>query len=51
MKKTIFLIGYKGSGKSRIGRELSEVISYNFYDLDNLLSGFQISDLIVRIVK
>ncbi len=39
MKKTIFLIGYMGSGKSRIGRELSEVISYNFYDLDNFISA------------
>ena len=24
MKKTIFLIGYMGSGKSRIGKELSD---------------------------
>ena len=39
MKKTIFLIGYMGSGKSRIGKELSRSISYTFYDLDNFISA------------
>ena len=34
MKKTIFLIGYMGSGKSVIGKELSKRILYTFYDLD-----------------
>ena len=38
MKKTIFLIGYMGSGKSRLGRELSNTISYSFYDLDNFIT-------------
>jgi len=37
MKKTIFLIGYMGSGKSRIGKELSNSISYSFYDLDKVI--------------
>ncbi len=37
MKKTIFLIGYMGSGKSLIGKELSDTISYNFYDLDKFI--------------
>ncbi len=37
MKRTIFLIGYMGSGKSRIGKELSDKISYNFYDLDKFI--------------
>jgi len=39
MKKTIFLIGYMGSGKSRIGKDLSDAISYSFYDLDNFISA------------
>ena len=39
MKKTIFLIGYMGSGKSRIGKDLSNAISYSFYDLDNFISA------------
>ena len=38
MKKTIFLIGYMGSGKSVIGRNLSKAISYTFYDLDNFIT-------------
>ena len=39
MNKTIFLIGYMGSGKSRIGKELSSTILYNFYDLDNFITA------------
>jgi len=38
MKKTIFLIGYMGSGKSVIGKTLSKVVLYNFYDLDNYIT-------------
>ena len=38
MKKTIFLIGYMGSGKSVIGRNLSKAISYTFHDLDNFIT-------------
>ena len=34
MKRTIFLIGYMGSGKSVIGKKLSKRILYTFYDLD-----------------
>ena len=38
MKKTIFLIGYMGSGKSVIGKKLSNSILYSFYDLDNFIT-------------
>lgn len=31
----IYLIGYMASGKSRLGRELSEKIGYDFHDLDD----------------
>lgn len=34
---TIFLIGYMGSGKTLVGRSLSESINYNFYDLDKYI--------------
>jgi len=30
----IFLIGYMGSGKSTVGKLLSEELNHNFYDLD-----------------
>jgi shikimate kinase len=33
----IVLLGYMGSGKSIIGRKLSEKLHYNFYDLDDLI--------------
>jgi len=48
MKKTIFLIGYMGSGKSRLGKNLSNSISYSFYDLDNFITtneGATISEI------
>ncbi|WP_298246365.1 shikimate kinase [uncultured Christiangramia sp.] len=31
----IFLIGYMGSGKSTVGKLLSEELNHKFYDLDN----------------
>ncbi|WP_185869222.1 shikimate kinase [Blattabacterium cuenoti] len=33
----ITLIGYMGSGKTSIGERLSQIINYNFYDLDSIL--------------
>ena len=33
----IFLIGYMGSGKSSVGKKLSEVLHYNFLDLDDYI--------------
>jgi len=33
----IVLLGYMGSGKSIIGKKLSEKLHYNFYDLDDLI--------------
>jgi len=33
----IFLIGYMGSGKSFLARELAEKLGYNFLDMDELL--------------
>jgi len=35
----IFLIGYMGSGKSTIGRNLSEMINLNFIDLDEIVEA------------
>jgi len=34
---TIVLIGYMGSGKSRIGAHLSELLNYNYLDFDSYL--------------
>jgi shikimate kinase len=33
----IFLIGYMGSGKSVIGKKLSEVLKYSYLDLDDYI--------------
>ena len=42
----IYLIGYMGSGKSRLGRQLSARLGYNFIDLDDLFEErFKISIL------
>lgn len=35
--KHIILIGFKHTGKSVVGKMLSKKMSYNFFDLDNLL--------------
>ncbi|MBT6069234.1 shikimate kinase [Candidatus Peregrinibacteria bacterium] len=34
----IVLIGMRGSGKSAIGRKIAEILSYNFLDLDEVLT-------------
>lgn len=37
MKKNIILIGYMGSGKSAVGRQLAEETSMSYLDLDNYI--------------
>lgn len=34
----IILLGYMGSGKSTLGKELATVLNYNFLDLDDYIS-------------
>jgi shikimate kinase len=34
----IILLGYMASGKSTIGKELSEIVGISFYDLDEIIS-------------
>ncbi|MCK0114861.1 shikimate kinase [Gelidibacter sp. F63206] len=34
---SIVLIGYMGSGKSSVGKKLSEMVNFNFIDLDDYL--------------
>lgn len=34
----VVLIGYMGSGKSTIGKEMATLLSYNFLDLDDYIS-------------
>ena len=44
----IFLIGYMGSGKSKIGNDLSQIMNVPFVDLDNLIEqelGLGICDI------
>ncbi len=44
----IFLIGYMGSGKSKIGNDLSQIMNVPFVDLDNLIEqelGLDICDI------
>lgn len=36
----ISLVGYMGSGKTTIGRHLSEILGIKFLDLDELIQGF-----------
>ncbi|MDG5493054.1 shikimate kinase [Psychroserpens sp. SPM9] len=33
----LFLVGYMGSGKSLIGRQLAEVLNYNYMDFDDYI--------------
>ena len=35
----IVLIGYMGSGKSTVGKELSKKLNFNFLDLDNYIEN------------
>ena len=37
MKKTIVLLGYMGSGKSRVGKALSQCIDIPYVDLDSFI--------------
>jgi shikimate kinase len=39
MLNTIFLIGYMGAGKSVVGRLLSQINGFNFYDLDEYIEA------------
>ncbi|TQI70071.1 shikimate kinase [Gramella sp. Hel_I_59] len=47
----IFLIGYMGSGKSTVGKLLSEELNYKFYDLDQEIENeydMAISEIFAR---
>ena len=33
----LFLIGFMGSGKSTVGRQLAKAIGADFYDLDEII--------------
>ncbi|MGC8964525.1 MAG: shikimate kinase [Brevinematia bacterium] len=51
MKKQIFLIGYRATGKSTVGKVLSNLINWKFVDLDNeieMYSGRTIKDIFDR---
>ena len=37
LEKNIILIGYRGTGKSVIGKRLAEVLKAPFYDTDELI--------------
>ncbi len=39
MLNTIFLIGYMGAGKSVVGRLLSQINGFDFYDLDEYIEA------------
>jgi len=48
MLNTIFLIGYMGGGKSVVGRLLSQINGFNFYDLDEYIEvkeGKKVSEI------
>ena len=48
MLNTIFLIGYVGAGKSVVGRLLSQINGFNFYDLDQYIEvkeGKKVSEI------
>jgi len=48
MKKHVYLTGFMGAGKSRIGRELKTIFSWSFYDSDNIIedkAGKSIKDI------
>ncbi|MCI0439052.1 MAG: shikimate kinase [Chloroflexi bacterium] len=34
MKRSIFLTGFSGAGKTSVGRELARLLGWNFFDLD-----------------
>ena len=39
MVNTVFLMGYMGSGKTVVGKYLSNSTNYKFYDLDNFIES------------
>ena len=39
MINTVFLMGYMGSGKTVVGKYLSNSTNYKFYDLDNFIES------------
>lgn len=44
----IYLIGFMGAGKTRLGKKLSKLMNYPFYDLDDLIiqeSGCSIKEV------
>lgn len=48
MKKQIFLIGYRATGKTTVGREISKIIGWNFVDIDSeieRITSKKISDI------
>jgi len=47
----IFLIGYMGSGKTTIGRELSRMTGYDYIDMDSLIEeteGMPIREIFIK---
>ena len=35
--KKITLIGMMGTGKSKFGRQIANILKYNFYDIDHMI--------------
>ncbi len=47
-KKQIVLIGFMGAGKTTIGKEIANIMNFEFYDIDNLIEdkvGMSISEI------
>ena len=40
---SLYLVGMMGSGKSTVGKLLSQALGYYFFDLDSLVSTWQVS--------
>lgn len=51
MKKPIYLIGYRATGKSIIGKEIAEILEVPFIDLDELIkreAGKEIAEIVAE---